>query len=92
MIGGQPLEVINLGDISQELGFSEKRLLIDQIKEGAVLEFVSFIRGETNRNQLRSDFSTHFNGVKLMSAIYRSYASSINGKNPIIECPLRENE
>jgi len=92
LIGGQPLEVINLGDVSQDLGFSQKRLLIDQIKEGAVLEFVSFIRGETNRNQLRSDFSTHFNGVKLMSAIYRSYASSIIGKNPIIECPLRENE
>lgn len=90
LIGGSPLETINLGDSSLKMGFSEKRLLIEQIKEGAVSEFAGFIRGEKNRNQLKSDISSHLNGVRLMSAIYKSHASRINCLNPLIECRLQE--
>ena len=60
---------------------------IDQIKESAVGEFLAFIRGDLSRDQLRSDLRDHAMSVRLMSAVYRSYAQKLHGCSPLVKTP-----
>jgi predicted dehydrogenase len=85
--GGRPVERLRLDQLGCTGALDPSRLHIDQIKEGAVSEFLSFIRGDLTREQLRSDLSDHAMSVRLMSAVYRSYAQKLHRGSPLVTIP-----
>lgn len=83
IIGGKPFERLEAQDFERQGVLSSDRLHIDQIKEGALTEFLSCMNGPFERKAVRSDLADHALGVELMSAAYRSSARRIQGKNPL---------
>ena len=85
--GGLPVEKLRLDQLGSPQQLDASRLHIDQIKESAVGEFLAFIRGDLSRDQLRSDLRDHAMSVRLMSAVYRSYAQKLHGCSPLVKTP-----
>ena len=85
--GGDPLEIVTLEGLAGDL--SRERLFIEQIKEGAIREFLAFMRGEVSRQELKSDISDHLPGIRLMSAAYLSHARRLGGGNPVVTAEWR---
>ncbi|MBD3398553.1 hypothetical protein GF413_05785 [Candidatus Micrarchaeota archaeon] len=85
ILGGQkPIETMNLTDLPQTSELDESRLFIEQVKEGAIVEFLSYIRGKLGIENLSSSIEDHELPVKLMSAVYLSHNLTSSGENPIV--------
>ncbi len=85
MLGsGKPLEILRLADLEASTGFDETRLFIEQVKEGAILEFLGFIRGIVSKAELTSSIEDHFIPVQIMSGVYQSHNRRIRGANPLV--------
>lgn len=90
MIGGQARERIQLDQLDAGEGLSPDRLAIDQIKEGALCEFLEILNGQREPSDTKSAFISHAAPVRLMSAIYGSAIAREAGKNPLVRYSLRE--
>jgi predicted dehydrogenase len=88
IIGGIPVEVIGIKDLKAAAAFDVKRLFIEQVKAGAIKEFIDFIRGRIRRSELKSNIDSHYMPVKLMSAAYMSHIGRT--RNPIVKVEWRE--
>lgn len=74
MLGGKhPLEVITMKDLSALLKFDDSKLLTEQAKTAVIAEFLSFIRGDLDKKDLKSNIDSHLTSVKMMSAAYLSH-------------------
>ena len=86
LIGGKAFEKFDLREIGSAREFDGGSLFITQVKERSILEWVKAIRNPGEQEgELLSAFSDHRMGVRLMSAIYRSYAKRQYGESPL-EC------
>ncbi len=88
MIGGEPYAMFRLGEFVACQPFDPARLLIDQIKERCVLEFLDAIRGRAPRSELRSDLCSHEMSARLMSAVYQSHIFGARAGNPFVRIPV----
>lgn len=90
LIGGEPFEKVEFGDLPEAAGFRDDRLFIEQVKRGAILEFLAAIAGEVDPATLRSDFSDHHMPVRLMGGLYRSHFLRRTVGNPLLTLPWQE--
>ncbi|BFN30942.1 hypothetical protein VHTUMSATKI_11370 [Vibrio harveyi] len=87
LIGGKATEVLRLEDIEKLEG--ESMGLLGKPKSKCFFEFVSGVRGEISRNEMKSDFSQHEHGAVLVSAVYQSMCNQLTDKSPLIKMPLK---
>jgi hypothetical protein len=85
MIGGQEVEIIHLDQLSS---FDRCRLYIEQVKEGVVGEFFSYLAGQKSEQELRSPLHDHAIPVRILSAVYESLANAQRGADPVITKPF----
>jgi hypothetical protein len=84
IVGGAAMEKLTATDLERGHGLSPDRLHIDQIKEGALVEFLQCLRKPFDRKHLRSDLADHALSARFMSAAYQSHARRIAGRNPLV--------
>ena len=84
IVGGKAIERLTAEDLERGHGLSPDRLHIDQIKEGALVEFLQCLQGPFARTALRSDLADHALSVRFMSAAYQSHARRLAGRNALI--------
>jgi predicted dehydrogenase len=70
----EPQVTYRLPDLVAGEGFDATRLHNEQAKEGALVEFLRFIRGEIGHDDLTSGIEDHAMTARLMSAVYESHA------------------
>lgn len=87
IIGGKPFEKLQFHDLPTAAEYRSDELFIEQVKRGAIVEFLSAMKGASD---LRSDFSDHAMPVRLISALYRSHVSRTLHGNPLITMPWKE--
>ncbi|QNK62377.1 Gfo/Idh/MocA family oxidoreductase [Pedobacter sp. PAMC26386] len=86
MLGGaNPLEVITMKDLSVQHNLDDSKLLTEQAKTAVVEEFLNFIQGNLEKEDLKSNIDSHLDGVKMMSAAYLSHIHQKAGRNPIVK-------
>jgi len=90
IIGGKPFERLGAEDFERQGVLAPDRLHIDQIKEGALAEFLRCVNGPFDRKTLRSGLADHALGIELMSAAYLSHARRLRRKNPIARIQMPE--
>ncbi len=64
------------------------RLNVENAKERVILEFVNFMLGKVNVDNLKSNIDTHNIPVKIMSGVYQSSIRLINHQNPLISMSI----
>ena len=79
-----PLEILT----SEHWTVNVSELLIEQVKEGALHEFVSFLRGEIDEEAMRSPLEDHLVPTLMLSGIYRSHIQRQAGQPSTIEYRL----
>jgi predicted dehydrogenase len=70
----EPMQVLHLSDLPGASGFDPSRLHNEQAKVALLVEFLRFLRGEVQRDQLRSNIDDHDLTARLMSMMYESHA------------------
>ena len=90
ILGGVPFEKLTFNELPAAAGFRNDRLFIEQVKRGAIEEFLQCCAGHHPPDQLRSDFADHQMPVRLMSALYRSHIARRESGNPLITVPWTE--
>ena len=70
----EPQVTYRLPDLVAGAGFVATRLHNEQAKEGSLVEFLRFIRGEIGHDDLTSGIEDHALTARLMSAVYESHA------------------
>lgn len=89
MLGeGRPLEILRLTDLEAACAFDKSQLFIEQVKEGAIEEFLAFVRGERRRLDLKSSIEDHAVPVQIMSGVYVSHNLGRRGRNPLVKRPI----
>lgn len=78
------LEIISLKDLSKKYGYSDTKLVSEQVKKDVIVEFLEFIRGNIKKRDLKSNIDSHKFSVKIMSSVYESLANQYNKRNPLI--------
>ncbi len=81
MIGGPPVETIRL---HQLFDFDQRGLFIEQVKQQAVVEFLEYLTGGIQEEELCSPLHDHAFAAMLMSAIYESLAQASRGESPVV--------
>lgn len=85
-----PLKVITMKDILKQHGsFTEDKLVVEQIKNQIVADFLGYLQGMIRKNNLLSNIDDHLVPVQIMSGIYQSHIKYIKGENPIVNYKLR---
>ena len=79
-----PLQSISLSEIAETVGFDQSRLFIEQVKLGAIIEFLEFISGKRTRRELSSSIEDHCIPVEIMSSVYVSHNLQREGRNPLV--------
>jgi hypothetical protein len=90
VIGGEPFEKVEFKDLPEAAGYRDDKLFIEQVKRGAIQEFVAAITGRLDSSVLRSDFADHHMPVRLMSGLYRSHILRRSAGNPLLTLPWKE--
>jgi predicted dehydrogenase len=90
IIGGEPFERLTFKDLPAASGFHDDKLFIEQVKRGAVEEFLAKIAGQIPDCDLRSDLSDHQMPVRLMSGLYQSHVLRKIKGNPLVVMPWKE--
>ena len=89
-LGGEPFEKITFRDLPAAAGYSSEKLFIEQVKRGAIDEFLDSIAGRLPMGKARSDLNDHRMPVRLLSGLYRSHGNRIRSGNPVITVPWEE--
>ena len=90
MIGGKAFEKIDFAALPGASGYRKDALFIEQVKRGALHEFLETIAGHMPEADRRSDLSDHHMPVRLMSAAYQSSVAGKTTGNPRIVIPWNE--
>lgn len=90
MIGGEPFEKFDFARLPGTSGYRKDALFIDQVKRGALHEFVETIGGRLPESERRSDLSDHRMPVRLMSAAYQSIVAGKTSGNSRVVVPWKE--
>lgn len=90
ILGGEPFEKLTFRDLPAASGFRNDKLFIEQVKRGAIEEFLRCCAEPIPPDQLRSDFSDHQMPVRLMSALYRSHILRKEFGNSLVVVPWKE--
>jgi len=90
IIGGKSFERLTFNDLPAVRGFRNDKLFIDQVKRGALDEFLAKMSGQIATEDLRSDFSDHQMPVRLMSGLYQSHVLRKARGNPLVILPWKE--
>lgn len=90
MIGGEAFEKVDFRELPAAADFRHDALFIDQVKRGAIEEFLAAIEKRIPPQDLRSDFSDHRMPVRLMSGLYRSHVQRRTAGNPLVILPWEE--
>jgi len=70
----ESLKVYRLNEVfSSELMPSESMIVTELVKHSVVEEFISYLTGQKEKSELRSQIEDHIVPVQLMSGIYRSH-------------------
>lgn len=86
MLGGKhPLEIVTMKDLSALHKFDDSKLLTEQAKTAVIAEFLSFIQGDLDKKDLKSNIDSHLNSVKMMSAAYVSHIQQKVNGNPVVK-------
>jgi len=64
------------------------RLINESAKERVIIEFINFMLGKINKNDLKSNIDTYAIPTKIMSGIYQSSALLAKRQNPLINISL----
>jgi hypothetical protein len=80
-----PFAVYNLKNIDHTGCYSGDRLVHEQAKEAVLIEFLDFIEGKIEKQNLLSNFPSHAVPVKIMSSVYQSHIQQMEYRHPIIE-------
>lgn len=81
MIGGEPVEVINIKDIREPIMSGKSRGHQEDARAMGFIEFIKSLHDLIKREHMTSDLLTHRNSMQLMSAIYQSAISQIDGSD-----------
>lgn len=79
-----PLKVYNLKNLDEENTFDDSRLYHESVKDTVILEFINFILGNIDEDELKSNITSHEMPVQIMSSVYVSNVKQITGQNPIV--------
>lgn len=79
----KPLEVYSLKDLDQDGSFDDSRLYHESAKDSVIVEFIEYILGNINKENLLSNITSHEIGVKIMSAVYQSHINYMKYKTPL---------
>ncbi len=82
-------EVYKLTDIFEKpQEGKESNIMMEQVKFKVVQEFISFIRGDINKESITSQISDHKTAVQIMSGVYCSHINAIKEESPVISYKL----
>jgi hypothetical protein len=83
-VNGEPFEKVSLNEIASANNLNQDRLFIEQIKEGALHEFLDVLTGRITEAECRSSILSHQMPVRLMSAAYISAARRHSNSDPYV--------
>lgn len=86
----KPFRIYTLNELIKENGKDITRLTTDYMKEVVVEEFLRFIQGEINKDNLISNLTTQKLSVDIMSAIYQSNIKHLRNENPWIKFKIND--
>lgn len=81
MIGGKPVEVINIKNLLNPILSGSSRGHQEDARLLGFIEFVESLCNLRDREHMTSDLLTHRAGVHIMSAVYQSAISQMNGSS-----------
>lgn len=82
-------EVYRLTDIFDKPAEGmESNIMMEQVKFKVVEEFLNFIRGNLNKQDVTSQITDHKTSVQIMSGVYCSHINTIKKKSPIMSYKL----
>ncbi|KEQ78402.1 hypothetical protein M438DRAFT_378920 [Aureobasidium pullulans EXF-150] len=84
----QPMEVLHLADLADELGYSHEKLYTEQAKSTMILEMILFIEGKIDYPELTSNLDDHRLPAEIMSAMYVSHILDKKVGNPVATISL----
>jgi predicted dehydrogenase len=67
---------------------SESNIMMEQVKFKVVKEFVDFIEGRIDKNDVTSQIKYHRTSVQIMSGVYCSHIKAKENENPIMNYQL----
>lgn len=67
---------------------SESNIMMEQVKFKVVKEFVDFIKGRINKNDVTSQIEDHKTSVQIMSGVYCSHILAKEERKPIVNYQL----
>lgn len=86
---GESMQKFTMKDIVDKYNFShEKKLITENVKFQIVNSFVSFLNGEIERTQMKSQIVDHYIPVAIMSSVYQSHVLRKNDKNCVVSMPF----
>lgn len=83
---GKPFFKISARDLEQQADVTG--LTGENAKDRVILEFIEFILGRININDVKSNIDTHAISVKLMSGVCQSSANIRSKKNPLVRISI----
>lgn len=83
---GKAFFKISARDLEQQADLTG--LTSENAKDSVMREFIEFILGRININNVKSNIDTHAVSVKLMSGVYQSSANIRSNKNPLISISI----
>lgn len=88
IVGGNPYSKIRIDELLDQEFKKEPGLVIEQIKEGVVREFLDALNGKIKKSKLISSIEDHEFAVRLMSAVYVSHIRKMKGNMPVVSFPV----
>ena len=67
---------------------SESNIMMEQVKFKVVKEFVDFIEGRIDKNDVTSQIKDHRTSVQIMSGVYCSHIKAKENETPIMNYQL----
>lgn len=82
---GQAYTKISAKDLESE---SDNRLLVEKAKDRVLIEFLDFLEGKIEKNDLKSNIDSQLMPVLMMTGMYLSNACRHKKKNPLVSFPI----
>lgn len=87
--GGERYEKIAIDDM---VARSDKKLVVEEIKKSGLIEFLSYLRGEIPKTELKSNLDSHDLPPALMSGLYLSHIKRRQEGSPVVAFDLKAAE
>ncbi len=83
---GNPFQKISVTELEKRV--DDTGLTNENAKHRVIIEFINFILGRINLNDVKSNIDTHDVAVKLMSGVSQSSANIRSNKNPLVRIKI----